>query len=259
MGCKSTLLRVGVGLFALTLGACGGGGGDSSAPAPQTSGLVPAAPALGATLVSDATALRPLIPNGVWTYQGTESGAGAPSVTYTNTVTHQAAAGGAVSESGTNQANLGSYTQSVSHRSGEVHISSTLDLGNGQSETADQLELRSPVRVNDQVTILDAGGLDLGSDLDGDGRNELLDIASYSRVIGQETIDLVNNPGISAVRVTTFVVARVRATRGQSGTDTSTVDTWYAQGIGIVRINTDLPTTTGARRLTSETLVSPLP
>jgi hypothetical protein len=258
---ESTLSRIQACRLTLALWACGGGGGGDSGGGPASppvsggSGLIPTAPALGATLANDATTLRPLVTNAVWTYRGVESDSGTSTV-YTNTVSHQASGAGEVSESGTNQANLGAYQQNVSHRSGEVHVSSTVDLGNGQSQTVDQLELRSPVRVNDQVTHLDVAGADLGTDLDGDGRNETLDVASYSRVIGEETLDLVSFPGVSAVRVSTFVVARVRGTRGQTATDTSTLDTWYAPGIGIVRIGTDLPNSIGGRTVTNETLVN---
>jgi hypothetical protein len=206
-------------------------------------------------LVADATTLRPLVANGVWTYRGTASSGGA-NTTYASTVTHQASAMGAVTEAGTNQANLGSYQQVMSHRSGEVHVTTSVDLGNGQSQAVDQVELRSPVRVNDQITLFDAGGLDLGLDLDGDGINELLDVAIYSRVVGEEPVNLVSFPDARAVRVTTFVATRVRATRGQSGSDLSTLDTWYAPNVGVVRIDTNLPSNAGGRTVTSETLVS---
>lgn len=248
-------------LLFLALSACGGGGGGdsggSTAPPPAVgSGLVPVAPPLGTTLEADATVLRPLVANGVWTYRGTQALNSGPATVYTNAVTQQASGVGTTSESGTNQANLGSFEQDLLHRSGDVFNVSAVDLGNGQSQAVEQLELRSPVRVNDQYTLFDAGGLDLGSDLDGDGRNELLDLAIYSRVIGEEVMDLVSFPGASAVRVTMTVLTRVRGTRGQTASDSSTLDAWYARGIGIVRIDTDLPGSAGGRILTSERLVN---
>lgn len=260
---RMTGLRVGALFVAVALSACGGGGGGSGTPvAPTTtSGLVPAAPTLGATLVADATTLRPLVVNGLWTYRGVETttGAAGPTTVYTNAVSHQAGTGGAVSEVATNADNAGAGQQTVSYRAGEVHASSLLDLGNGQTQVVDQLELRSPVRVGDQYTILDTHQADGGIDLEGDGKNDAFDFAIYSRVIGQESVDLVSFPQATTVRVQTVILARFKLSSTGAYTDTvsGTLDNWYSPGVGTVKRNSDVPgSVVGSRVLTTETLVN---
>ena len=70
---RRTAVRLMAGGALALLVACGGGGGGNAAPAPsptpQGTGLVPAAPALGASLLSDASTLRPARDQSVWTYR----------------------------------------------------------------------------------------------------------------------------------------------------------------------------------------------
>lgn len=259
-------MRVGALLVAAGLSACGGGGGGGDASPPPgapaaVTGLVPTAPALGITLYSDATALRPLIAEGVWSYRGVEtrSDASVPTTVYDNVIAQQAAAGGAVTETATNVDNTGLAEQTVSVRAGEVHVSSLQDLGDGQSQVVDQLELRSPVRVGDQYIVLDRRTADTGVDVEGDGKIDVFDFAVYSRVIGEEYIDLVSYPQLRTVRVQTVVLARFRLSSTGAFTETlsGTSDTWYAQGVGPVKRATDVPgAAAGSRVLTSETLVN---
>ena len=227
-------------LIAGTLSACGGGGGGDSAPARTTSGLVPAPGALGATLYPDAKVLRPLIPSGKWTYHGQRTGSPAY---YYDTLTQAAAQGGGVTESATNIDFNGAAEQTVSYVGGAVQATSALDLGNGQTQVVNEVELRSPVRVNDQYTILDMHLADSGVDLDGDGRNDAFDFAAYRQVIGAETVDLVNFPQAPAVHLRMTVVARFQLTKTGGFTDatTGTLDTWYTQGVGIVKRVSDMP------------------
>ncbi|MBS0443538.1 MAG: hypothetical protein JSR38_16405 [Proteobacteria bacterium] len=247
---------------AFFLSGCGGGGGSSGQPPePTTSGLVPEAPALGDTLYADATTLRPLVPSGVWTYRGYEKHIGDAQVQarYTSTTTHQAVSAGAVVESATNPDNSGLSQQNVVHRGGAVMAIGQLDLGNGQLRTVEQVELRSPVRVGDQYTALDLHLPDSGFDVDGDRRNDALDFAVYTQVVGKELVDVQSFYQAEAVRTTTFVRARIKLTSNGAyvGEQVGMLDVWYVAGVGVVKRRSELPGDTYPMRLvTSESLVS---
>jgi hypothetical protein len=254
-------LRAAVVAAATLLSSCGGGGGGgdstgSTPPPSNSSGLVPPALPLGATLVNDATTLRPLIAGATWTYVGTRSSPGTTTQTYVDVVTQQAGTGGAMLEQVTNANNGGAFSQTVSFRNGEVHSIGALDIGAAQATQLDQVELRSPVRVNDQYTLLDVANQDVGFDVDGDGRNETYDAAMYSSVVGEEVIDLPGWNQARTIRVKTVLQVRGKSSRtGQQVQESLTLETWYAHGVGVVQRITDSP---GAVAGTRETFLEML-
>lgn len=251
--------------FTLALVSCGGGGGgDATAPPPAppppaSTGLIPAAPTPGAVLHADASAYRPLIEAGRWSYRGVQRiGANAP-VVYENVVTHSAAPGTAMLESASNVGNAGSDQATLTVTANDVRSNSTLDIGNGQVENIVDVELRSPVRVGDQLVLLDKRYDGVIADLDGDGRGEALDVAIYRRVVGEEFVDLAHVPQARTVRVTTYILSRVRlsGTGEFSDTESAAADVWYLEGVGVVKRTTDLPgPIAGVRETTTETLVN---
>jgi hypothetical protein len=239
-------------LTAAALAACGGGGGDDDG-GDQGTGLVPDAPALGATLAADATTLRPLVPGGVWQYSGTNPSGDA----YENTVTHTAAVSG-VTESGTNTLDTGAGSVHVVEINGQIVQPDPQDAdGDGVADIANLVELRSPVRVNDQIVALDERIPGLVPDVDGDGQAEYFDLAIYSRVIGEEDVALDGLPTQHAVRVDHIVIGRVvlskDGTRLPSVSSTQSI--WYAPDLGIVRRRLDAPADDGlSRDVTDERL-----
>ncbi len=248
-------------LFVLITAGCGGGGGSSGGGGSDgggvaTSGLLPAAPAPGATLRADASVLRVLRPGSVWVYQGAEEAANRIPKTYTNTVTQVASTTG-VDERATNALNGGADSINVRIDAGSIRNRVPLtDLG--INETVDVIELRSPVRVNDQYTVFDRRVVEAVADLDGDGKRETLDIAVWSVVVGEETVDLLHRRGLRAVRVDTTALTRVRGTASGaiSEIERAVGSVWYANGIGIVRSKFDAASelTPGARDVTTEEL-----
>jgi hypothetical protein len=64
--------------------------------------------------------------------------------------------------------------QTIAYVGGTVQATSVLDLGNRDTQVVNEIELRSPVRVNDQYTVLDMHEADSGVDRDGDGRVGML-------------------------------------------------------------------------------------
>ncbi|MGC4078900.1 MAG: hypothetical protein QM702_18025 [Rubrivivax sp.] len=262
MGCTTSwrLRAVGMALTCV-LSACGGGGGGGGGgeePA-ASSGLVPQAPTPGATLHDDATVLRPVVDSASWTYRGTAELANWGTIFYQNVVSQARAGDGSIVERATDIAHTGTGEQAVASSGGAVATTSGFAIGSEPATALRYLELRSPVRVGDQYTTLDLHRKDSGYDLDGDGRNDAIDYAIYTQVIGADTVDLLHAPGLSTVHVRTTQAARY--TLSSSGQQTevvsATTDLWYAEGVGIVKRVDDYPASTGdARRdVTTEELV----
>jgi hypothetical protein len=245
-------------LVAAALSACGGGGGGTgsagvvqTAPTgPVTSGLVPDAPAAGPSLYADAAPLRVLRDGAVWTYHGVKlpNGDGAYAnqrIVYTNVVKH-ATAGVGVSESGNNAFNTGAESSGVRFEGGAYKSSTGLATSEKTAPLAiDMIELRSPVRLNDQYVSFDKHIADSGADYDGDKVNDAIDVAIYSRVIGEETLDLPNRRQVKTVRVDMTFRARVTSSANHSYSPVyeSVRSTWYAPGIGIVKARLEEPNT----------------
>jgi hypothetical protein len=259
-------LRLCASLFAAVgaLSACGGGGGGSSPPpAPPVAavtGLVPAAPGLGAVLEADASNLVVFRPGATWTYHGVDAqyGPGAPVVRYVDVVT-QAQASGGVTEHSTSLFNGGSDDTPQMLSAGVLSTPDSIQVNpNKPADPVSYVELRSPVRVGDQATIYDRHIADSGTDYDGDGKNDAVDIAIWTRVIGTETIDLPNRPGVTAIRVDTTIDQQ--AYYSASGTKSDVFETvrsiWYAKGLGVVqtRLDTWGPNIAAVHAITTETL-----
>lgn len=247
--------------FVIALTACGGGGGSTTPAPPPTdsgsvTGLIPAA-APGPVLYQDAGTLRPLQGGAVWTYSGTYTGTTAgQSPSYTNTVTQQAAGSG-VSESATNIFETGTDTATVTVDAAGVHTSENVNLfGGSTTGPLSDLELRSPVRQNDQIKLLDQQQVDLGADLDGDGVNDKADIAAYRVVVGNESVELPNLSPVTALRVDVTIAMRAYASSTGAATPVLTFveSIWYEPGVGIVRQKLTAPTATGTNEVYDEVL-----
>ncbi|MFZ5548873.1 MAG: dockerin type I domain-containing protein [Pseudomonadota bacterium] len=224
----------------MVLSACGGGGGEGEENPPQTTGLVPEAPPLGATLAPQAASLQPLAPGATWTYTGAYFGTPGFSMEYSNVVSHTAAPRGVI-EAATDAFALGPTEIALGIVGGNVVQTSQVDFdGDGKVDAIDPIVLRSPVRQNDQIVHTDSRML-TNSDSDGDGLKDSLDFAIYSRVIGTETVELGGSLGnVSAVRVDLVTVGRMVLTAGAIWpTYTTTLSTWYAPSLGAVRRRLD--------------------
>jgi hypothetical protein len=227
------------------LAACGGGGGSggdgTSAPslplAPSATGLVPDPPQLGAVILDDATKLRPLRHGARWVYQGQEGG----TWTYSSSI-DVSGSGSTFVEVRRGLFNGDDDTVTTTVASGVVTVRERFEFGDaGASEEIAYVELRSPVRAGDQITLIERNDFAFGIDVDGDRVNDIGSIAAFSRVIGWEDIQLpVLGRSVRAVRVDTTLAARV--IKSSDGTTLPTVSTlqsvWYLPGVGIVRLRT---------------------
>lgn len=222
-------------LMAAGLVACGGGGGGSD-PGPggpgsgSPTGLVPAAPVPGATLYPDASALYVIRPGAEWHYRGTASTASAYGVLVT-----QSGAAGTASIRRLSNLPDDSQDSSVTVSGGQVRVQEMLAFDpSSPIEDIGYVLLRSPVRVDDQFTLFERVNLDTQADLDGDGRNDSVDLAAYSRVVGNETVSLPDlQRSVQALRVDTTL--RLRLPAGGTLEVGIVQSDWYVPGVGPVR------------------------
>lgn len=247
---------------ALLAGCGGGGGGGNDEPAgggnpalPASSGLLPDALALGATLSSDASTLRPLRDGAVMHYRGRRLFANGYESAYENTV-QQLADGAGVREAQSNALDDGEDPGvPVIVADGQVTQRQSLPLVEGQPAlTVNFIELRSPVRTGDRYVSLDQG-ISAGTDLDGDGVHDTIAVAVWTDVIGPDTVTLGTGAALQTVHTRTY--ARLRAQYSSDNTVSETseivVDTWYAPGVGVVKTRADAD---GGLDVVEELLVS---
>lgn len=99
-------------------------------------------------------------------------------------------------------------------------------------------ELLFPVAVGPIVSFTKTG-LDLGEDLDGDGRNETVDATSSIRIDAFEPVTVPAGTFPNAAKRVNAIAATARLTAtGQTVTVNVTETTWLAPGAGMVRSDT---------------------
>lgn len=256
--------RVGAMWVLVVLAACGGGGGggggegSESPPVSGPASLIPAPPAPGATLEADATSLLPQVDGAVWTFWGRQRyEAGTERARYETRyiLSH---IGSEWSLKGSNGGNDGVDEERFAVVGGELQQIESLQFVEGQpAETVRFTLLRSPVRVGDQVTAF-SRRLDAIGDLDGDGKSDSLDMAVYVRVVGREDVSLANGEKVSAIRVDTHLVQRplLSKTNQVGPVDEIVGSDWFAKGVGWVRRQVPVITSSGSLLIGDEQLVS---
>lgn len=255
-------LAVLAGLASALLAACGGGGdGGTSAPAAaspapatggassaesQKTGFIPAAPVLGEILHNDAATLRPLRDEALWAYRGIRSH-GASKAFYASFRQTVSTSSG-FNERISSPQEGASGVQALSTLSGAIQVQNTTLLPALASAAEAAPELRSPVRRGDQITLIDRTGLALKDDLDNDQKSDTADVGAYSRVIGDEEVEL-PELGISlkALRVDFSVSLRLKYSSRSASEAVKTINrsSWYAPGVGVVRQVTTQPAADG--------------
>lgn len=97
--------------------------------------------------------------------------------------------------------------------------------------------MRFPLTPGESFVQLDCRDLDFGEDLDGDGRNERLDLQTVVTVLGAEALTA-RVGDLEAVRVDTRLSMALHTTRAGSFVSNGERSEWYAPGIGLVRAAT---------------------
>lgn len=239
--------------------ACGGGGGEGSASSepqpPGPTGMVPAAPALGDVLVDDAARLRPLREGAAWVYQAQPTD-GLP---YSSRVE---VAGSGPTFTETTQRLFGDTdAATVTIANGTVTVRERIDISlSDRPEDVSYVQLRSPVREGDQITLFERTAVQMGVDVDGDNVNDRADVAAYSRVIGWE--DTALPPPLSrtvrTVRLDTTLALRVtHSSSGQVQPVLNAVQSsWFLPGVGVVRARVTELSASGAGPVNSDETLS---
>lgn len=236
------------------IAGCGGGGSDGGPvdPPPTGSGLLPAAPAIGATLHEDGVALLGLRDGAITSFRGT-SGA----LQYENVVTHTATASG-FTERHSNPFNAGDADSTeLAVDGGTVSETGLLQVVPGApTELVTFVDIRSPVRVNDRYVHLDKHYEDSGLDADGDGKNDALDVVAWTQVMGSETLDLHQRRQVTTVRVDDRLMLRVRFSSDDQYSDVIEfrASKWLAMGHGAVKRFSDTPIDANVREVYTEEL-----
>ena len=247
-----------VALVALTLAGCGGGGGgeggSTGGGGGSVTGLIPAAPTAGAVLHADASALLSLRPGAEWHYRGRQS----DGVRFGVLVNHTGTASSAtISRRST--ANDDNDSISATSSAGLVSARETLQLSTtAPAEEISYPLLRSPVRQSDQLVQIDRTGVPTGVDFDGDRVLDTADVAAYSVVVGNETVDLPDlQRSVTALRVdATYMVRVKKSSDGQNLPVISFFESvWYLSGVGVVRRTASEPGPGTSRLETDERLV----
>ncbi len=155
--------------------------------------------------------------------------------------------GSGFTERAENSLNAGVDSQSLSIAAGKVTARISAEV-TGLSGTAIEFaELRSPVRVGEQITLLDRVDEPV-ADVDGDRVNDKADIAIYSRVIGNEAVDLPDlGRTVQALRVDQTLLIKIKLSgNGQIQAVANSIQSiWYQSGVGIVRRTSTALSTVG--------------
>lgn len=96
--------------------------------------------------------------------------------------------------------------------------------------------IRFPMKVSQSFQQFNRTDIDFGSDIDGDGTNEHVDVEGVSTVMGQESITVPAGTYPDAVRVEARMTLKIRLSsvdRTAVGTDVMTA--WFARGVGLVK------------------------
>jgi hypothetical protein len=96
-----------------------------------------------------------------------------------------------------------------------------------------------PLAPGSSYEKISCTGLDYGADLDGDGRNERMDVSSTVTVVGDEIVAVAAGR-FTATVVETRTVITIHASSGQEATAVAEERQWYAPGVGRVRWRNEL-------------------
>lgn len=222
--------------------ACSGGGGGGGQPAPTCTRWQPTT----ASGPGDAAGYVPLAAGNRWVLG--RSATGTPpwtqwivdQVTGTRTVAGRTAWVLAESDLDT-QAPLGEVYWALDDHG-------VVDAGNDDPSdditplVAPYYLLRFPIVAGDQFTSVDCTSLDYGQDLDGDRKNERLDVRLVVRVATVEPVETAVASFPQAARLESRITATVRATASaQSVTVESLQTEWLVPGVGPVKQQLEIP------------------
>lgn len=96
--------------------------------------------------------------------------------------------------------------------------------------------IRFPMRVSQSFQQFSRTDIDFGSDIDGDGTNEHVDVEGHSTVLNREPVTVPAGTYPDSIRVEARMTLRIKLSsvdRTAVGTDVMTA--WFAKGVGLVK------------------------
>ena len=96
--------------------------------------------------------------------------------------------------------------------------------------------IRFPMTVSQSFQQFSRTNIDFGSDIDGDGTNERVDVEGHSTVLSREAVTVPSGTYADAIRVEARMTLRIKLSsvdRSAMGTDVMTA--WFAKGVGLVK------------------------
>jgi hypothetical protein len=195
-----------------------------------------------------------------WTYQGTEQITGQPPLSYSNTAT----IGGTETVKGVLTTVLSETNPFNNDRSIDSYYTkdSRGVTFHGDNDTPDvltpqlvpYLSERFPLGTGSSFEEVNRKGLDFGEDLDGDGKNEKVDILSIVTVLGSESVSVPAGLFPNCVKV--GITNTLKAIASSNGATVSLIvnqAAWYAPGVGPVKRVLKIEDLTVTEELTSFT------
>lgn len=232
---------------AALLVACGGGGGSGGGSA----GGDPAAPEVPPIATAQSN-LFPLDSNARWVYA---TSAGAKTL-FSRVAGTRTVGSGATAATGTVVRSVDANDSSEDATTYVLSATGVREYAAADASAAERAFdgaeiLRWPVRAGDSWVQLDKT-IDAGEDLDGDGRNESLALRLDTTAVASETVTTAAGTFDRCLHQRQTLRGTYTFTRGGAPvTVTSTVDTWYAPGVGAVK--TTIVTTGGIAPASSVT------
>lgn len=177
-----------------------------------------------------------------WTYQGTEQITGQPPLSYSNTAT----IAGTATVKGVLTTVLSETNPLNSDRSIDSYYTkdSRGVTFHGDNDTPDvltpqlvpYLSHRFPLGTGSSFEEVNRKGLDFGEDLDGDGKNEKIDILSIVTVLGFESVSVPAGLFPNCAKVeTTNTLKAIPSSNGATVSLIVNQTAWYAPGVGPVK------------------------
>ncbi len=221
--------------LAAAIGCSKGGGGGSACRAEPV-------PASGP---GDVSALFPLSPGGAWTYQlePQEGAVGVPygmARRYRRWVSGTRPAGGrevtvVLERDADDPAAEPAESLFAVTPGGVVSVEGSSVLP-GIGEV---MLLRFPVTAGDSYDVVSCSRVDLGLDVDQDGKRDAFDVRETVRVVGFEDVTVPAGRFAQAVRLVTRTEVTVYASGGGQGSSYAEETDWLAPGVGLIRSSLD--------------------
>jgi hypothetical protein len=244
-------------LTLLLLSACSSGGGDDAGSAPPPAPPVSAAPLPPSAGPGDVANHFPAAIGDTWVYN--DSAVVGPMTSQyastVKTVSGQRDLNGRVASVFRQTTQGGGLTPETvdlyysKTPGGVAYEGGSVVAGSLSGLVGPYAVLAFPVQVGPVASFV-LNGADFGEDLDGDGRQETVDLAHDARIVAIEPMTVSAGTFASAARRDTKITATVQASLGSTVTLDLSDSTWFAPGAGPVRQVTRL--TTVANGLRSE-------